>query len=489
MTQDEKTTAHTATAGDGGERVRHVKTGGEYEVIGEGRMQTHGWEVEDTRDDADGWPNHGHYPVDMEPVTIYRSRSDGRLWVRPTAEFRDGRFETIAQAPAVQAPAGEDWQDISTCPKDSFPRLVWREDYGTCVAFVDVTGQWWPVPAFEELPTPPKLWQPLPASPWATTPTDAQPKAARPVGEEALREALKGVLFEYDRNTCAHEETHRGGSLWTICDQCGRKWADDEGGFQPYADPTAVANARKIVCELVTSHPTTGQETVATPRDGGVREARWGIEDTGDAIWVGPMRSDGRKIDRVVYFKDDLGLHRKEYVAQVKADARLIVDGVNAALSAPGSAGPGAPQIKAKERARKRIQALGAALSRRDWSETERAYEAIRDAHDRPDIYDAPLRATPSPAQEPGTGDTGALAPAVRSALVAAENALRPFASFGDPRRHFPGDHVITQGSALAKRQLQMRDCYDAADAIAFVKAALTPATTAETRDPAEGAR
>jgi hypothetical protein len=31
-----------------------------------------------------------------------------------------------------------------------------------------------------------------------------------------------------------------------------------------------------------------------------------------------------------------------------------------------------------------RIQALGAAISRRDWHATERAYEAIRDHYDRP---------------------------------------------------------------------------------------------------------
>ncbi len=33
--------------------------------------------------------------------------------------------------------------------------------------------------------------------------------------------------------TCEHEDTHRGGSIWTICDQCGKQWADDEGGFKP----------------------------------------------------------------------------------------------------------------------------------------------------------------------------------------------------------------------------------------------------------------
>lgn len=38
-----------------------------------------------------------------------------------------------------------------------------------------------------------------------------------------------------------------------------------------------------------------------------------------------------------------------------------------------------------KRRAQLRIQALGAALSRRDWDATVRAYEAIRNAFDRPE--------------------------------------------------------------------------------------------------------
>ena len=42
-------------------------------------------------------------------------------------------------------------------------------------------------------------------------------------------------------------------------------------------------------------------------------------------------------------------------------------------------------QENKKRRAQLRIQALGAALSRRDWCATEQAYAAIRDAFDRPE--------------------------------------------------------------------------------------------------------
>jgi hypothetical protein len=63
------------------------------------------------------------------------------------------------------------------------------------------------------------------------------------------REALSNLLEHIDRETCIHEETHRGGVIWTICDSCGRKWADDRGGFVPYCDAPAVAEARKILGE------------------------------------------------------------------------------------------------------------------------------------------------------------------------------------------------------------------------------------------------
>lgn len=63
-----------------------------------------------------------------------------------------------------------------------------------------------------------------------------------PVVDE--RSVLANLLAHFDRITCTHEETHRGGVIWTICDECGKKWADDEGGFVPHVDAPAVAAAR-----------------------------------------------------------------------------------------------------------------------------------------------------------------------------------------------------------------------------------------------------
>ena len=58
--------------------------------------------------------------------------------------------------------------------------------------------------------------------------------------EYVLRKALVNLVTHVERETCTHEETHRGGAIWTICDSCGKKWADDEGGFQPYQEPPAL---------------------------------------------------------------------------------------------------------------------------------------------------------------------------------------------------------------------------------------------------------
>lgn len=49
----------------------HIKTGGSYTLIARGMLESN-----------------------REPVVIYRGKDD-RVWVRPEAEFMDGRFERI----------------------------------------------------------------------------------------------------------------------------------------------------------------------------------------------------------------------------------------------------------------------------------------------------------------------------------------------------------------------------------------------------------
>lgn len=68
--------------------------------------------------------------------------------------------------------------------------------------------------------------------------TDAQAQI------QTLRTALEATLRHAEINTCTHEETYRGGAIWTICSRCHCKWADDEGGFPGFVEPAVFEQAR-----------------------------------------------------------------------------------------------------------------------------------------------------------------------------------------------------------------------------------------------------
>lgn len=89
----------------------------------------------------------------------------------------------------------------------------------------------------------------------ATTPADARtaPNGGEvgPEVVERLRASHAALLDRIERNQCEHETTHRGGAIWTICDDCGEKWADDRGGFQPYVAPDWLVEARDVARALL----------------------------------------------------------------------------------------------------------------------------------------------------------------------------------------------------------------------------------------------
>lgn len=51
---------------------RHLKSGGLYCVIAEGKME-----------------------MDQTPVVVYENLNTGEIWIRPHSEFYDGRFKRI----------------------------------------------------------------------------------------------------------------------------------------------------------------------------------------------------------------------------------------------------------------------------------------------------------------------------------------------------------------------------------------------------------
>jgi len=70
--------------------------------------------------------------------------------------------------------------------------------------------------------------------------------------QEILVTHFRAVLEFAERNTCTHEETHRGGAIWEICSYCGKKWADDEGGKPANAHdlPQVLTDARDFLYSL-----------------------------------------------------------------------------------------------------------------------------------------------------------------------------------------------------------------------------------------------
>jgi len=78
-----------------GEQWRHKKRGTVYEVVThDASLQfASAPEIEETCDDL--------------TFTVYRSLDTGAMYVRPTEEFMDGRFERVALARAAAQGKGE----------------------------------------------------------------------------------------------------------------------------------------------------------------------------------------------------------------------------------------------------------------------------------------------------------------------------------------------------------------------------------------------
>lgn len=65
---------------DPGDIIRHRKRGSTYKILHRATMQVDG-------------------PLDDKPVLVYQCLTDGRVWVRPAAEFAPSRFELVSASP------------------------------------------------------------------------------------------------------------------------------------------------------------------------------------------------------------------------------------------------------------------------------------------------------------------------------------------------------------------------------------------------------
>jgi hypothetical protein len=74
-----------------------------------------------------------------------------------------------------------------------------------------------------------------------------QENAALVKERDELVASLREITDFASRQVCQHEETHRGGSIWEICDSCGEKWADDKGGKPVWRDPIEIENAINVL--------------------------------------------------------------------------------------------------------------------------------------------------------------------------------------------------------------------------------------------------
>lgn len=47
--------------------------------------------------------------------------------------------------------------------------------------------------------------------------------------------------------TCEHGTLRRCGAIWTFCEDCGKQWSDDEGGYKPHSSNTIIAEIEAIL--------------------------------------------------------------------------------------------------------------------------------------------------------------------------------------------------------------------------------------------------
>ena len=105
---------------------------------------------------------------------------------------------------------------------------------------------------------------------WSPAYTRGQARQSAPVAavpamvtDAAL---IRELVDHIERNTCTHEGTHRGGAIWEVCDSCGARWADDEGGKPEFKWPAVVEKARAILALRPERVPLTEEQMISAVR-------------------------------------------------------------------------------------------------------------------------------------------------------------------------------------------------------------------------------
>jgi len=107
--------------------------------------------------------------------------------------------------------------------------------------------------------------------------SEEKPAGTTAAPSSDAEKVMRDLLYWAENTRCPHEETHRGGAIWEICDACGEKWADDEGGKPPSITPAPLQAAHDWLAERATAGN-------AAPTECGYCEGGKGAHD--DGYWV-----------------------------------------------------------------------------------------------------------------------------------------------------------------------------------------------------------
>lgn len=108
--------------------------------------------------------------------------------------------------------------------------------------------------------------------------------------------AIRKALDYADGAICRHDSTHRGGVIWTICDECGCKWADDEGGFKASSWPPLLDAAYGVIA----THEEPHEEPPVDPLLIEARKVAIEIEKDRDNGFYAELIADGTSDDAPV---------------------------------------------------------------------------------------------------------------------------------------------------------------------------------------------